>query len=287
MVALGGWLFMGVACSSTPDGVYSEGEMEDILYDYYKAKAMGENLSPEEQYKANLYIQSVYKKYGTTEAEFDSSLVWYTTNPDVFAKVYKKLQTRFDDDLKALGSAGAGNALAGNSAALSGDTTELWQGEKFALLSNTLFSRRLNFSLKADSSYHEEDRFAWTFTVHLPGSGAGGGNMSAALCIRYDNDSVAGTTQTVYSSGPVTLMLDAIPARKIKSVFGFVYKGGGELGDTSTPYSVALLDRFSLLRQHKQLPKIDDKSSHKADSAKKDSSAGLAPLLRLKQRQNK
>lgn len=257
-------------CSSTPDGVFSKGDMEDILYDYYKAKAMGNNLPAGQQYKADLYVQSVFKKYNTTEAEFDSSLVWYTSHPDEFMDVYKKVDTRFSDELKDF--AGGGNALAGSLPALQGDTTELWNASHFYLLSNAIFSRRMNFYLPADSSFHEEDRFAWSFVAHLPGTGAGGGNMTAVLCIRYENDSIAGTTQNIYSSGPVSLMLDATPNLKIKAVYGFIYKSGGENGDRSTPYSITLIDRFSLLRQHKQLPKVVGSSSGDSVAVKRDSS---------------
>lgn len=255
-------------CSGTPDGVYSEGDMEDILYDYYKAKALADNLPSDQQYKSSLYLQSVYKKHGTNEAEFDSSLVWYTSHPDKFMDVYKKLDKRMGDDLKDYGG---GNALTGSLPALNGDTTELWNSSRFYLLSNTLFSRRMDFYMKADSSFHKEDRFAWSFVVHLPGSGAGGGNMTAVLCIRYENDSIAGTTQSIYSSGPVSLMINATPDLKIKSVFGFVYKSGGENGDVSVPYSIALIDHLSLLRQHKQLPDVSGKSPADSSTVKKDS----------------
>lgn len=256
-------------CSSTPDGVFSKGDMEDILYDYYKAKAMGNNLPATEQYKAPLYVQSVFRKYHTTEAEFDSSLVWYTSHPDQFVDIYKNVDTRLSDELKNF--AGGGNALAGNLGALQGDTTELWHASQFYLLSNAAFSHRMNFYLPADSGFHKEDRFAWSFVVHLPGSGAGGGSMTAALCIRYANDSIAGTTQSIYSPGPVSLMLDATPGLKIKAVYGFIYKSGGENGDTSTPYSIALVDRFSLLRQHKRLPKVGRSAAGDSTKVKKDS----------------
>lgn len=247
-----------IGCSSTPDGIYSESDMEDILYDYYKAKALAENLPSGEQYKTSLYLQSVYKKYGTNEAEFDSSLVWYTSHPDKFMDVYKNLDKRLGNELKDYGG---GNALTGNLPALNGDTTELWNTDRFYLLSNTLFSRRMNFYVKADSSFHEEDRFAWSFVVHLPGSGSGGSNMIAALCICYNNDSIIGTTQNIYSSGPVTLMLNATPHLKIKAVYGFIYKSGGENSDLSMPYSISLIDHLSLLRQHKQSTKIGSGSS--------------------------
>ena len=61
-----------------PSDVISESKMENLLYDYHVAKSMGDNLPYNENYKKTLYLDAVFKKYGTTEAVFDSSLVWYT-----------------------------------------------------------------------------------------------------------------------------------------------------------------------------------------------------------------
>ena len=66
-----------------PDSVISESEMENLLYDYHIAKAMGENMPGGENYKKALYVEAVFKKYGTTEEVFDSSMVWYTRNTKI------------------------------------------------------------------------------------------------------------------------------------------------------------------------------------------------------------
>ena len=42
--------------------------MENLLYDYHLAKSMGDNLPYSENYKKALYLDAVFKKYGTTEA---------------------------------------------------------------------------------------------------------------------------------------------------------------------------------------------------------------------------
>ena len=47
----------------------------NVLYDYHIAKAMGEEVPYNESYKRVLYIESVFKKYGITQADFDSSMV--------------------------------------------------------------------------------------------------------------------------------------------------------------------------------------------------------------------
>ena len=38
-----------------------------------------------------IYYAQVLERHGTTQAEFDSSLVWYTAHPQLFDKIYPKV----------------------------------------------------------------------------------------------------------------------------------------------------------------------------------------------------
>jgi hypothetical protein len=44
------------------------------------------------------YYKNVLNKHGITQAQFDSSLVWYTDNPQIFNKIYPKVIERLDAD---------------------------------------------------------------------------------------------------------------------------------------------------------------------------------------------
>ena len=50
------------ACTNRPDKVISKSRMEQILYDYHITQGMINNLSYEEKYKAEMYINAVYEK---------------------------------------------------------------------------------------------------------------------------------------------------------------------------------------------------------------------------------
>ena len=39
----------------------------------------------------NIYYAQVMEKHGVTQAQFDSSLVWYTAHPALFDKIYPKV----------------------------------------------------------------------------------------------------------------------------------------------------------------------------------------------------
>ncbi len=69
-------LFLAGCKPSVPSKYLSKGKMEDILYDYHIAQAMGEQSS--NPATACTYRAAVFKKYHITQAQFDSSLVYYT-----------------------------------------------------------------------------------------------------------------------------------------------------------------------------------------------------------------
>ena len=45
------------------------------------------------------YYKSVLDEHGITQAEFDSSLVWFTDNPQIFNKIYPKVIDRLQADM--------------------------------------------------------------------------------------------------------------------------------------------------------------------------------------------
>lgn len=86
-----------------PRNVLSPKQMEDIFVDLHTAEGMieisGLNYGQDERLKG--YFQSVLDKHGITQAQFDSSLVWYTSNPVIFEKIYPKVVERLEKQAEA------------------------------------------------------------------------------------------------------------------------------------------------------------------------------------------
>ena len=82
-----------------PKGILHSWEMRHILVDLHKTDALLQtyNLSQASPEDKALYYAQVLQKHGVTQAEFDSSLVWYTAHPQLFDKIYPKVLA----DLKA------------------------------------------------------------------------------------------------------------------------------------------------------------------------------------------
>ena len=87
------------ACDSRPKGVLNETEMTNVLSDLHKLDAsLGEvGLMYNNDSIKSRYYNFVLSKHGVTKAEFDSSLVWYTKNPQKFEKVYDNVLIQLTD----------------------------------------------------------------------------------------------------------------------------------------------------------------------------------------------
>ncbi|MBQ9339870.1 MAG: DUF4296 domain-containing protein [Paludibacteraceae bacterium] len=82
--------------------------MTDVLVDIHNAEGVlqvaGYNYGHDDEVKA--YYSDILQQHGVTQAQFDSSIVWYTDHPQYFQRVYpkviKQLQQRHDDETKRL-----------------------------------------------------------------------------------------------------------------------------------------------------------------------------------------
>ena len=74
--------------------------MRSVLYDIHRADAIMQvsNLTFGHDEEVAKYYQVVLEKHGISQAEFDSSLVWYTNHPQLFNKIYPKILTRCEEE---------------------------------------------------------------------------------------------------------------------------------------------------------------------------------------------
>ncbi len=100
--------FTMVFAGCRPRGVLSSRQMQNVLYDLHRADAILRisNLEVGHDEAVAKYYEVVLEKRGVTQAQFDSSLVWYTDHPSRFDKIYPKIQKRvkaeYDEVMKTL-----------------------------------------------------------------------------------------------------------------------------------------------------------------------------------------
>lgn len=83
-----------------PKGIISSREMRNILIDLHKTDGLLQVCGYQHGYDEtrNIYYAMVLEKHGITQAQFDSSLVWYTANPQLFDKIYPKVLAAIEEE---------------------------------------------------------------------------------------------------------------------------------------------------------------------------------------------
>lgn len=85
------------SCSRRPSNVLAERDMTDVLYDIQLAQAMMTSyIDPNYNnvdYKDAL-VKSVLDKYRISQADFDTSLVWYSDNMDIYMEMNDTVSAR-------------------------------------------------------------------------------------------------------------------------------------------------------------------------------------------------
>ena len=81
-----------------PKGVLSSRQMRAVIVDLHKTDAMlhVSGLQYGHKEEKGFYYALTLEKHGVTQAQFDSSLVWYTAHPQLFDKIYPKVLAQLE-----------------------------------------------------------------------------------------------------------------------------------------------------------------------------------------------
>ena len=237
------------ACDSTPSGVISKGKMEDLLFDFHIAQSMIYDMSSAEQEeKGQEYIDAVFRKYGVTQEDFDSSLVWYSRHPKEYHKLYENIKERYEKlnselqlqngnkDMMAVFSTG-------------GDTTNIWGAQKLIVLRNNELLNKETFSIKADTSFHKADSYILMCKVGLllENRNERSEYVAIGMSIKYKDGTTTGWTRQATSNDKIQLTIASKDSVEIEKVTGFFYFKGNK-----HYRSTAFIDDIQLIRMHKQ-----------------------------------
>lgn len=249
---------MLVSCKvRRPNTIIPEAQMEELLYDYHLAKAMGDNLPYNESYKKVLYLEYVFKKHTTTEAQFDSSMVWYTRHADVLSKMYERINKKLTAEQEEINRL---VAIRDNKPKTStpGDSIDVWLLERMFRITGKPLNNRVAFTLPSDSNFHARDTIRWNVRYHFLDSKPDSTQAAImSMKIQYTNDSIIGYTKRILQSGMESISLQADTLGEIKEVQGFIYYTGGKWAERHL-----LIDSVTLMRYHS----TDSLYIEKADS---------------------
>ena len=240
-------LILLAACDDRPKDVLSRGKMEDVLYDHHIMQGIINQLPDNErEAKAEDYINAVYAKHGITEAQFDSSIVYYNRHSKELHKIYTNLKERYsivNDEIQLVNGNNDMMAIF----ATGGDTTNLWNSARLLTLRNKNLLNKESFTILADTSFRRSDQFILTLTPVFIKERREDYDIAlyVGLSVLYTSGKHVGTTRVINNDGLQQLTLQTSAADDVKSLTGFFYYRGKK-----TMRNLCLIDNISLVRMH-------------------------------------
>lgn len=262
------WLWVGCK-PSVPSEFISEDDMEDILYDYHLADAMAQLDNDSYATSLTTYRTAVLEKHGVSQAQFDTSMVYYMRHTERLHAIYKRISERLEDRARHLGSSeGSLASITGSTA--SGDTADIWKGDlSLALIPSHPFNS-YSFAYKADSAFRKGDTFILTFHsdfIFQDGVREG----IAVLAVVYKNDSVGTQMQRMSSSSQIQVRVDDRDTLGIKEVKGYFLLNRNAQNSSTTTLQLMSVSNIHLYRCHR--PKDSKPTLQLGDKLPVDSTA--------------
>lgn len=207
------------ACKKTPDSVIGEGEMAELLADIHEADAVVEldfENYPNDSVKKVLK-QSIFIKHHVSQEQFDSSLMWYGQNLDIYKDVYGEVIPILESRQKSVQQEAR---KAGERLLAAGDSADVWQ-----LPHNLLFDRRLTdgmvqlaFSMQSDGESKSGDRYKWN--LRLPDAK---NPVDLFLGVDYADGTSEYQTKSISPEMQGEIVLQADSTRAVERVYGYLH----------------------------------------------------------------
>ena len=243
-------ILLTTACSGRPKGVLSKSEMTDFLVEMHKLDgALAVKGLGSVQERQNIYYyNSLLKKYGITQAEFDSSLSWYAKNPKMFEKIYARVmdELTLQDSIQKVQNKEYEKMLA-----YKVNEYSLWNGRNSMLINqDSTNSGGYPFVVKFQN-LAEKDLYTLSFRLRSSGNVK---NQSIVMRIHYQNglkDSVFTKIKSDSILRKYTLNFRVSRQEKIDSITGVIAKT-----TTKNTRFKTTIDSISLMRKY--IPAVQD-----------------------------
>lgn len=235
------------ACDKAPNGVIPESKMELLLVDLELAEGYIEShwdQFPDDSSRLVLK-QSVLAKHGVTPELYDTSLVWYARNMDIYIKVYdnvigrlQKMRENDGKDFQTTPTADQQQQAKYKSYAAQGDTADIWTGARQWRLTPGMNSGFITFDLTPDSEREQGDKYEFVFKLKPVRS-----NFKAFVAVDYIDGGTTLVNKYSCNDSWNSVVVQSDSTRNVKRIYGYLYYN-------LMQEDVAYVDSLMLLRTH-------------------------------------
>lgn len=226
------------ACSKMPAGILSEKEMVTVMADVSLAEVMitGDyNAYSKEGAKEALFL-SVFQKHHITKAQYDSSMVWYGRNIDIYMRVCDAVLAELKRRKNALGDIQPDAGPVEDK-----DSVNIWTRRDYVVFQKNNPGYGVYFDYTPGRGYLSGSQFVFSMNVWgvMP-------DMSHYPVVRLSleqQDTTTTVIEKITKDGLFEMLATSVPTKRVRRVYGYIH-----FDDRNNDYHKIYIDSIRLTR---------------------------------------
>ena len=231
---------MVASCSKVPNHIISERKMRVVMYDMQLAEAMVETLPqsyPNSNEKQTVY-DGVFTKHRITQAEYDSSLIWYGKHMDLYMGVYRLVQKDINASIALLDNIRP-NAISGDFS--DSDSIDIWIYRRSKRFSAVHAFNGLTFDIAPEKPYPSGSSYVFQLSVWgLPPVLK---NKLKVHVSAIQADTIVSANKEITGNGYYEAVVHTIDSLDVKRIYGYVF-----MNETDAAFHPVYLNNLRLMK---------------------------------------
>ncbi len=237
------------SCVRVPDGILDEKQMENLLYEIHMSEGLSDVMVDEYISRQNKEIlkKGVFAKYKTTPEQFDTSLMWYGKNLELYVNIYRKVIKRLEAENERVKKTVEADEM--QTLSMRGDTVDIWKKERTYEFSPISAYNVLPFSVTTDENFQFRDKFV--LGVHVRMMPDMEESPRILLAVENADSTFLYQTKPILRNGWTEVELKSDSVVFFRNVFGDIYFPTNRLA----PDQSIIVDSIRLIRIHNKSPR--------------------------------
>jgi len=231
---------MVASCSRVPKHIISERKMRVVLYDMLLAEAMVETMPdsfPVSDDRQTVF-DAVFRKHHITQADYDSSLIWYGKNMDLYIAIHKLVLRDVNANLNVMDQI--------KPSAISGDMTDhdsidIWVYPRTAIFKPEQAFNTLIFDIRPETPYSSGS--SYVFGVSLWGIPPGLKHKPTIHLSAVHADTIISVNSAITGDGYFEATVQTIATKQVRRVYGYIL-----MNDAEASYHAIFLKNIRLMK---------------------------------------
>ena len=208
------------SCSRVPKHIISERKMRVVLYDMQLAEAFVEKMPesfPTSDDRMTVY-EAVFAKHQITQAEYDSSLIWYGKHMDLYMGIYRLVLKDINANLTAY-TAVKPDPISGDVS--DSDTVDIWIFDRSHVFKPERVFNTLRFDIFPHNAYSSGS--SYVFQLSVWGIPPLLKNKPKIHLSALQADTIISINKEITGDGYYEAVVRTIDSLDVKRIYGYIY----------------------------------------------------------------